>query len=79
MPQTGQDYMAGRFPSFDTENVAPRYDAGYDCELPADERTELVARERPRILGRKTPATLEPPIIWSLDLALLIAVMIVGV
>ena len=75
-------YLARRFPSFDFNNPVagePRYDAGYDCELPADERTELVARERPRILGRKTPATLEPPIIWSLDLALLIAVMIVGV
>jgi hypothetical protein len=43
--------------SFDTKNVAPRYDAGYECELPSNVRTELISPRRPRILERpKTSA-----------------------
>jgi len=59
MPQSGQDYTARRFQSLSTCD-----DAGYDTELPEQARTELVAPKRPRILGRKTPASLKPPVTW---------------
>jgi hypothetical protein len=39
MPQTGQEYTAQRFqPS--------HYDAGYECELPAEARRELAVAPR---------------------------------
>jgi hypothetical protein len=38
----------------------------YDCELPPDVRTELVAPRRPRILGHKTQSRLKPPAKWPL-------------
>jgi hypothetical protein len=76
MPQSNREQAAWRFDH--TENAAPRYDAGFDCELPPDVRTELVAPKRPRILGRKTPATLKSAVNWPLYLALLIAALIVG-
>jgi len=80
MLEPDQEYSARRFQSFDTENTPPGYDAGYECELPSDVRTELVAPKRPRILGRKISATLNPAVAvkWPLYLTLLIAVMIVG-
>src|SRR6516162_2126005 len=49
MPQSNQDYTAGRFQSFDTENAPPRYDAGYECVLPPGVRTELAGLRRPPI------------------------------
>jgi len=81
MPQTHQDYSAGRFQSFDTEN-------GYECELPDNVREELeksprrqsefARSKRPRILGRKASPGLKPPLTWPLYLAVLIAVLIIG-
>src|SRR5262245_12799894 len=78
MPQSGQEHAARRFQSFDTENAAPRYDNGYDCELPPDMRSELGAPRRPRILRRKTQSRLKPAAKWPLYLAVFIAVMVVG-
>jgi len=49
MPQSNQDYTAGRFQSFDAENAPPRYDAGYECVLPPGVRTELAGLRRPPI------------------------------
>ena len=51
MPQSNQECMARRCQSSDTKNVVQRYNAGYDCELPLEIRTELIAPRRPRILG----------------------------
>jgi hypothetical protein len=81
MPQTSQDYPAGRIQSLDTNNLTtggPRYDAGYECELPPDVHTELVAPKRPRKLGPKRSATLNPAVTRPLYLTLLFAVMIVS-
>jgi hypothetical protein len=50
----------------------------FDCELPTDALTELVAPRRPRILGRKTSTGLNTAAKWPLYLAALIAVGIVG-
>jgi hypothetical protein len=52
MKQPEQNTTARRFQSFDIENVGPSYDAGYDCQLPPDARTELLQPRRARILGR---------------------------
>ena len=49
MPQSNQDYTAGRFQSFDAENAPPRYDAGYECVLPPGVRTELAGLRPPPI------------------------------
>jgi len=66
MNRIEQESLAGRFQSFDTE-------------LPPRARTELVAPRRPRILGRKTPATLpEPSAKGPLYLVLLVAAMVIG-
>jgi len=66
MNRIEQESLAGRFQSFDTE-------------LPPSARTELVAPRRPRILGRKTPATLpEPSTKGPLYLVLLVAAMVIG-
>jgi hypothetical protein len=80
MPQTHQDYSAGRFQSFDTEN-------GYECELPDNVRqqleksprrqSEFARPKRPRILGRKASLGLKPPAKWPLYLAVLIAAVVV--
>jgi hypothetical protein len=81
MPQTHQNYSAGKFQSFDTEN-------GYECELPDNVRVELeksprrqseFARlKRPRILGRKASPGLKPSPKWPLYLAAFVAVLIIG-
>jgi hypothetical protein len=81
MPQTHQDYSAGRFQSFDTEN-------GYECELPDNVReqleksprrqSEFARPKRPRMLGRKASPGLKPSATWPLYLAVLIAVVVVG-
>ena len=81
MPRTHQNYSAGRFQSFDTEN-------GYECELPDNVREELeksprrqsefARSKRPRILGRKASPGLKPSATWPLYLAVLIAVVVVG-
>jgi hypothetical protein len=44
-PPNEEYTTARRFQLFDTENPAtagPRFDAGYECELPSGVRTELV-------------------------------------
>jgi hypothetical protein len=74
MPQSGQDYTAWRFQSFDTENISPQY----DCELPPEVRTELNRPKRPRILGRPKPATLNPGAKWPLYLVLLFCALVLG-
>jgi hypothetical protein len=78
MPHSNQDCRARRFQSFDTENPAPRYDNGYDCELPPDMQSELGAPRRPRILGRKTQSKLNLGANWPLYLVPLIAIVVVG-
>ena len=75
MPQSNQDYTARRFQSFDTEKP-PRYDAGYECELPPGVRSELVAPRRPRILGDSKRATLDGPAVKGRLYLLLLALMI---
>src|SRR5262245_33221404 len=50
----------------------------FDTELPERALAELVARERPRIPGRKTPAALKPAVTWPLYLALLIVALVIG-
>jgi hypothetical protein len=71
MHSSNQGQAARRFDS-------SRFDAGYDCELPPDVRTELFAPRRPRILGRKTSPGLNPAAKWPLYLVLLIAIVVVG-
>ena len=58
MPQSNQECMARRCQSSDTKNVVQRYNAGYDCELPLEIRTELIAPQatphsRPPIIIRE--------------------------
>ena len=80
MSQSNQEYTARRFQSFNIQSVPPPppgYDNGYECELPADVRTELVEPRRPRILGRNTQSRLNPATKWPLYLVVLIAVVIV--
>jgi hypothetical protein len=60
MPQSNQESTARRFQSFDTENVAPHYDAGYECELPPGVRSELVTLRRPPIANRPIPVKMQP-------------------
>jgi hypothetical protein len=81
MKQSTQDFRHGGFNHSTLKNPAvagPHYDAGYDCELLPDVRTELVAPKRPRILGPKRTAAANPALKRRLYLMLLIAVMIVG-
>jgi hypothetical protein len=43
MPTSKEDYTARRFRSFEIQGVPPpppRYDVGYDCELPPDVRMD---------------------------------------
>ena len=81
-PPNKEYTTARRFQLFDTENPAtagPRFDAGYECELPSGVRTELVGAppKRPRILGSPQPATREPAAKGWLLLGALFAVLIV--
>jgi hypothetical protein len=78
MLEPDQEYTTRRFQSFDTENTPPGYDAGYECELPPDVRTELVAPKRPRILGRSKKVVLEPALKTRLSLVLLVAALVIG-
>jgi hypothetical protein len=55
-----QEHTTRRFQSFDTENTPPRYDEGYECELPPEVRTELHRPKRARILGRPKPTRIAP-------------------
>jgi hypothetical protein len=50
----------------------------FDCELPPDALTELVAPRRPRILGRKPSHGLNRTAKWPLYLAAIIAAVVVG-
>ena len=75
MPKNNQEFAARRF---DIENTPPRYDAGYECKLPPEVRSEFVAPRRPRILGRQNPATIQPGARRALYLALLISALVLG-
>ena len=79
MPQPNQENCtARRFQLFDTENTPPRYDAGYECELPPNVRAELVSPKRARILGRSKTATLDPAVKGRLYLTIFVALMVIG-
>jgi len=55
-PNQEQEQTAWRFQS-------SRFDTGYECELPPDQRKELGAvAKRPRILGPPQPTTPRPAI-----------------
>jgi hypothetical protein len=68
MPQSNQECTARRFPSFNTKNTPPRYDAGFECELPLGARLELVGESRD--LSRSGQA--RRPIIWRSKSGLLV-------
>jgi hypothetical protein len=73
-----QESLAGRSQSFDTKNPAaggPRYDTGYECELPADVRTELVAPKRPHILGLPPKPKRDGILKWVGAFALSVAIL----
>jgi len=71
MPKSNQDYTARM-------SQPSRYDAGYDCELPPEVRTELNRPKRPRILGWSKTVALEPALKARLYLLLLIAALLIG-
>ena len=56
----------------------PKFDAGFDCELPPNARTELGAPRRPRTLGHWRPASLEPGAQRRLILLAIVALMTIA-
>ena len=79
MHQSNQDYAARRSQPFETQHARPRYNAGYECELPNDVRQEL---SRPRRgFFRQRPTTRRSFSGWlaiglaGLGLAVLLAVV----
>ena len=73
MPRPNQEYTARRFDS-------SHYDAGYECELPPEMRTELVGQRRrpiPPSVERSLPVkTTQPrgPLYFALLLRLIVLV-----
>jgi hypothetical protein len=76
MAKLNEEYAAPRCHSFDTE---PRFDAGYECELPIHTRTQFgMPPKRPRILGPPQPTTRQPKAKGPLYLVLLIAALVIA-